>query len=98
MTMNSAKGAERFLIIRLAGIGDVVMASALAARLHAHAPSPHIAWLTGATAAPLVEQLKDVDEVIVADEQNLLAGDSIARLGVLLPLWRRLRAGRFTRL
>lgn len=90
-------GAERFLIIRLAGIGDVVMASALARRLRAHAPDAHIAWLTGGTAAPLVKQLEDVDEVIVADERGLLTGDSIARLGILLPLWRRLRAGRFTR-
>jgi heptosyltransferase-2 len=73
------------------------MASALARRLRAHAPDAHIAWLTGGTAAPLVEQFEDVDEVIVADERGLLTGDSIARLGILLPLWRRLRAGRFTR-
>jgi heptosyltransferase-2 len=94
--MSSPEGAERFLIIRLAGIGDVVMASALARRLRAHAPGAHIAWLTGGTAAPLVGQLKDVNEVIVADERGLLTGDLIARLRVLVPLWRRLRAGRFT--
>ena len=90
-------GAERFLIIRIAGIGDVVMASALARRLRAHAPGAHISWLCGATAAPLVEQLADVDEVIPVDERRLLTGDTVARLRVLPPLWSRLRAGRFTK-
>src|SRR3954471_11056156 len=88
---------ERFLIVRLAGIGDVVMASSLARRLRAHAPSAHIAWLCGEAAAALVEQFDDVNEVITIDERALLKGDAVARLRVLPPLWRRLRASRFTR-
>ena len=88
---------EKFLIIRLAGVGDVVMASTLARRLRAHSPTAHIAWLCGTTAAPLVGQFQDVDEVIAVDERRLLVGDSVSRLQVLVPLWRRLRASRFTR-
>jgi heptosyltransferase-2 len=90
-------GGQRFLIIRLAGIGDVVMASALARRLRAHAPDSHITWLCGQTAAPLVEQLADVDEVVAVDERGLLTGDTIQRLRILPPLLRRLRAARFSR-
>ena len=89
---------ERFLIIRLAGIGDVVMASSLARRLRTRHPAGHVAWLCGVTAAPLVEQLVDVDEVIAVDERRLLAGDAVERLQVLLPLWRRLVAGRYTQI
>jgi len=73
------------------------MASALARRLRAHAPSAHISWLCGEVAAPLVKQLDDVDDVITVDERRLLRGGALARMRVLSPLWRRLRAGRFTR-
>src|SRR3954465_6308339 len=89
--------AERFLIIRLAGLGDVVMASSLARRLRAYASDAHIAWLCGEAAAPLVEQLDDVNEVITVDERRLLKGDAVARLRVLPALWSRLRASQFTR-
>jgi lipopolysaccharide heptosyltransferase II len=88
---------QRFLIIRLAGIGDVVMASALARRLRDVAPTAHIAWLCGTTAAPLVEQFADVDEVIAVNERGLLTGDTIQRFQILPALVRRLRAGRFSR-
>ena len=90
-------GTQRFLIIRLAGIGDVVMASALARRLRTHSPDSHIAWLCGTTAAPLVNQFADVDEVITVDERQLLTGDTLQRLQILPPLLRRLRAERYSR-
>src|SRR5438105_15431894 len=45
---------ESFLIIRLAGIGDVVMASALARRLREERRDARIVWLCGSTAAPRV--------------------------------------------
>src|SRR2546423_8054064 len=47
---------ESFLIIRLAGIGDVVMASALARRLREERRDARIVWLCGTTAGPLVEE------------------------------------------
>jgi heptosyltransferase II len=88
---------EKILLIRLAAIGDVVMASTLARRLRQSSLNVSISWLCGATVAPLVEQLKDVDEVIAIDDKRLLTGRAGARLQVVLPLWKRLRAGRFTR-
>jgi heptosyltransferase-2 len=72
------------------------MASSLARRLRSHARDSHIAWLCGTTAAPLVEQFADVDEVITVDERGLLTGDTIQRLQILPPLLRRLRGARFT--
>lgn len=88
---------EHFLIVRLAAVGDVVMASALARRIRDERPNARITWLTGATTAPLVRQLADVDEVIAIDERRLLRGGPVARGAVLLPLWRELRKRSFTR-
>lgn len=84
---------RHFLIVRLAGIGDVVMASAAARRIRDSAPRARITWLTGGVPAPLVERLADVDDVIAVDERRLLCGGPMARAGVLLPLWRRLLGG-----
>jgi heptosyltransferase II len=88
---------DKFLIIRIAGIGDVVMASTVARRLRGERPDAHISWLCGTTAAPLVERFQDVDDVIVVDEQRLLRGNAAQRLSVLVPLWRRLQREWFTR-
>lgn len=87
---------ENFLIIRLAAIGDVVMASTVARRVRDERPRARITWLCGATAAPLVRQFSEVDEIIAIDEHRLLRGGFADRLGVLLPLWKRLRRERFT--
>lgn len=78
---------ERFLIVRLSGIGDVVMASTLARRIRTTRPDAHITWLTGMVAAPLVETFEAVDSVIVVDEKKLLRGRFLDRTRVLLSLW-----------
>jgi ADP-heptose:LPS heptosyltransferase len=88
---------ERILIIRLAAIGDVVMASSLARRVRDEMPGAHVSWLCGETVAPLVEEFADVDEVIPIDDRALLTGNAGERARALMPAWRRLRAGRFTR-
>ncbi|HEY9226560.1 MAG TPA: glycosyltransferase family 9 protein [Gemmatimonadaceae bacterium] len=87
---------DKFLIIRLVGVGDVVMASSVARRLREERPAAHIAWLCGNTAAPLVERFSCVDEVIAVDERRLMRGSAVARLAVLIPLWRQLIKARFT--
>ena len=81
---------EHFLIVRIAAIGDVVMGSAAARRLRDEHPDARITWLTGSGAAPLVERLADVDDVIAVDERRLLTGGPSGALSVLVPLWRRL--------
>lgn len=89
--------AEHFLIVRLAAVGDVVMASTLARRIRDERPSARITWLTGLGTAPLVGQFSDVDDVLAVDERRLLRGGPIDRASILLPLWRELLRRRFTR-
>lgn len=87
---------ERFLIVRLLGLGDVVMASALVRRLNAEHPNAHVTWLCGNVAAPLVGQLRGVDDVIAVDERALLRGGVAARVAALVRLWRQLRRGGYS--
>jgi heptosyltransferase-2 len=86
---------EKILIVRLAAIGDVVMASSLARRLRDAKPDAHLTWLCGQTAAPLVECFADIDEVMPVDDVRLLTGRTLDRLRVLIPLRYQLRAQRF---
>ena len=86
---------ERILIIRLAAIGDVVMASSLARRLRDAKPDAHITWLCGQTAAPLVECFADVDEVMSIDDRRLLTGGPFDRVREVLGVRYQLRAGDF---
>lgn len=86
---------EKILIIRLAAIGDVVMASSLARRLRDAKPDAHITWMCGQAATPLVECFADIDDVITIDDRKLFTSGSIGRMGVLLPTWSRLGPERF---
>ncbi len=73
------------------------MASTLARRIRDRHQDALITWLCSTTVAPLVEQFADVDDIITVNERQLLRGGTLARLGVLLPLWKTLIARRFTR-
>ena len=88
-----AKAIERVLIVRLGGIGDVIVASTLVARVRADLPGAHLTFVTGKAAAPIA-RLFDVDQVIVADESAILSGSAVARALALLSLWRQLVAAR----
>jgi heptosyltransferase-2 len=81
---------KHFLIVRLSGIGDVVMASTVLRRLRGEHPDARITWLSGITAAPLVERYAGLSAVIAIDERRLLRGGAADRVAVLVPLWRRL--------
>ena len=82
------------LVVRVAAIGDVVMASALVSRLRAEHPTARITWLCGVGVAPLVAAF-GVDEVVTVDERALLRGGRLGALGALLPVWKRLVGRRF---
>ncbi|HEY0970911.1 MAG TPA: hypothetical protein VGE02_08075, partial [Gemmatimonadales bacterium] len=76
------------LIIRLAAIGDVAMASALARRIRGEEPDSVIHWMTGTRSAPLVRLLPEVDAVLEVDDAALLAGRGLPRLRAAARAWR----------
>lgn len=92
--MTAPGAAERLLVVRLSGIGDVAVASTLIERIRAERPAAQVTFLTGRAAEPLV-RLFDVDDVIAIDEDSLFRGGVIPRSSTLLRLWSKLLARRF---
>ena len=86
---------SRYLIVKLAAIGDVAMASAIPGAIRRREPDAHVTWLCGRGVADLVRLFADVDEVIVVDEIRLLRGGPLQRLGALFGVWRVLAGRRF---
>jgi heptosyltransferase II len=87
---------ERFLIIKIAALGDVALTSVLLSRIRAERPSAHVTWLCGEAAAPMV-RLFPVDEVLTINEREVLRGSVAQRVPALVALWARLAGRRFDR-
>ncbi len=83
------------LIVKLAAIGDIVMALPMVKTLRDQNPGLKITWLCGKTAAPLLEKLNLVDEIITLDEKKLLTGSLAGRLMELFKVWLKLFGRRF---
>jgi ADP-heptose:LPS heptosyltransferase len=77
---------RRYLLVRLAALGDVVMMSALVQEIRRRDEDAHITWLCGSRVRSVVELL-DVDDVIVVDEISLLRGSPLRRARALLVVW-----------
>lgn len=87
--------APRVLIVKLAAMGDTVMASTMPGAVRARWPEAHITWVTGAALAPLVGRFEGVDRVVVIDADALLAGRGIPRLGAALRAYWAIGRGPF---
>lgn len=80
------------LIVKLAAAGDVLLSTALARALRAARPNAHIAFLTSAYAAPLLENNPDLDEILLAPVPTPAASPAArlraaARMLALLRPW-----------
>ena len=93
--MRLTRTGGRYLIVKLAALGDVVMASTLVGAIRARDAEAHITWLCGSGVAPLVSLFDGVDEVVVVNELALLRGSAPARIRALLALWVTLTPRRF---
>src|SRR6266498_3406461 len=62
------------LIVKLAAIGDAVMALPMITACRAADPATRITWLCGATVAPLLRCVEGIDELVVVDDVAVLAG------------------------
>lgn len=89
-------GPERFLIVRIAALGDIALTSVLLSRIRAEHPSAVVTWLGGEAAAPMV-RLFPVDEILTVNEVDLLRGGVVARGMALMRVWRLLAGRRFSR-
>lgn len=81
---------HRILIVKLAAIGDVVMALPLLSALRKKYPHAHITWLCGSQVTPLLKSIPSIDHIIEIDEKRLLAGNFLTKLRALFQIWRTL--------
>lgn len=87
--------ARSVLIVKLAAIGDVVMALPMVTALRAETPDVRITWLCGRKAAPLLRLVEGIDEIIEVDEAAMLAGSTPAQIFSVLSAWRHVGIRRF---
>lgn len=83
------------LIVKLAAIGDVVMAMPMVSALLAKDPQTRITWMCGHTAAGLVKRVDGVSEVVAVDEAAMLAGSTAAKVAAVLRAWASIRGRHF---
>jgi len=83
------------LIVKLAAIGDVAMALPMVTALRERDSGVRIAWLAGATVAPLLRAVDGIDEVLVVDDEAILAGTRVRKMRAVLAAWRLLSGRSF---
>lgn len=86
--------AMRVLVLQVAALGDVVMASTLIGAVRDRWPAAAITWVTDEGLVPLVRRFEGVDEVRGIDAVTLLRpGALIPRLRALWRAWGRVGHG-----
>lgn len=83
------------LIVKLAAIGDVVMALPMVTALRAQDAATRITWLCGATAAPLLERVDGIDELVPVDDVAVLSGNRARKAQAVMAGWAALKGRRF---
>lgn len=85
----------KILIVKIAAIGDVVMALPLLNSLRRKHPNAKISWICGKKVSSLIEATKLVDEIIDIDEKQLLKGSFFLKIAALLSIWKKIALKKF---
>jgi len=81
MTSAATRGTRpRILILKLAALGDIVMASTLVGAVRRRWPDAHLTWIVGDAHVPLVRRFAGVDDVRAVPADALLAGGAVERV------------------
>jgi heptosyltransferase-2 len=83
------------LIVKLAAIGDVVMALPMITALRAQDAATRITWLCGTTVAPLLACVDGIDELVAVDDVAVLAGNQARKAQAVIEGWSALSRRRF---
>ncbi len=85
---------NRFLLVQLADIGDLILTTPAIAALRESHPDAHMALLTNTHTASLIDGAKLVDEIITFDKQQFNSSKSLFRPANLRRIF-GLRKGRY---
>jgi heptosyltransferase-2 len=81
---------QSILIVKLAAIGDVVMALPMIKVLKERNPEIKITWLCGRTVRPLLQKIDGIDKIIAINDTVLLSGNIFKRIQILFNIWFKL--------
>jgi len=82
------------LVIKIAAIGDIVMALPMIPFIREKYPKAKISWICGKSGAAILKDY-NIDELIILDEQRLLAGRIISKCVELLKIWFKIAFKKF---
>jgi heptosyltransferase II len=85
------KAPSRILIIKIAAIGDVIMALPLAREVKRLYPEARLSWIVGRAAKPILEESGFVDDIIEVDEGAILRGSFLSKIQEVVKTWFRLK-------
>ena len=70
---------KRYLIVKIAAIGDVIMAIPMIDAIRKQDAASHITWICGRSVVPLLQKFP-IDRLIVVDESKLLSGSKVEKI------------------
>lgn len=85
---------SKYLIVKLAAIGDTIMALPMIRRIREKDDRAQITWVCGRASFPILEKFS-IDHLICIDERKLLVGSKIEKLTQVLYVWRKLAFQKF---
>lgn len=80
---------KRYLIVKIAAIGDVIMAIPMVQRIREVDPDADITWLCGKAVYPILKAFP-IDHLICIDEKKLLAGSKVQKVQAVFSAWRQI--------
>lgn len=80
---------KKYLIIKIAAIGDVIMAMPMVRKIRQEEPQSHITWVCGKSVYSLLQKLP-IDKLIVVDEKKLLGGSKPEKVKEVIRVWKQI--------
>ena len=85
---------KRYLIIKIAAIGDVIMSIPMIDVVRRQESDAHITWICGKGSAAILRWYP-IDRLITIDDQKLLAGSLKEKLWEIFKIWKQLKCSSY---
>jgi len=85
----------KILIVKIGAIGDVIMALPLVSEIKKKHPEAKITWVCGKVVYDLLINFKDIDELIVVNENELLNEGFPGKIKAFFTVWKALFLRKF---
>ena len=85
---------KKYLIIKIAAIGDVIMALPMIDVIRENEPNAHITWICGKSVVSLLQNFP-INHLVVVDERKLLSGSKVEKIKEVLSVWKEIAFQKF---